>query len=103
MRRREGRTRDSNANTAPMPVPAPLFEVTMTTLDHFYDQASASTESDILRPEAHPRYDAGKSAADLVLAGLLLVLNAPLLLVLLALVRLTSRGPALYSQVRLGL
>jgi lipopolysaccharide/colanic/teichoic acid biosynthesis glycosyltransferase len=47
-------------------------------------------------------YVACKALADVVLTALLLVLAAPLILLLMALVKLTSRGPALYTQVRLG-
>jgi lipopolysaccharide/colanic/teichoic acid biosynthesis glycosyltransferase len=43
-----------------------------------------------------------KGAVDLVLALLLLVLTAPLVLAAMVLVRLTSRGPAIYAQTRLG-
>jgi lipopolysaccharide/colanic/teichoic acid biosynthesis glycosyltransferase len=39
---------------------------------------------------------------ELVLACLLLVLTAPLMLVVILLVKLTSRGPAIYSQTRVG-
>ena len=44
-----------------------------------------------------------KFRSDLVLAGILLVLTAPVVLLACVLVRLTSRGPGLYSQTRLGL
>jgi lipopolysaccharide/colanic/teichoic acid biosynthesis glycosyltransferase len=47
-------------------------------------------------------YEAVKAAGDFVAALVLLVLTAPLMLAILVLVRLTSSGPALYSQVRLG-
>ena len=40
---------------------------------------------------------------DLLLASLLAACTWPVLLVAIVLVRLTSRGPALYSQTRLGL
>ena len=43
-----------------------------------------------------------KAAADTALAASLLVLAAPVILGCLALVRLTSRGPALYTQTRVG-
>jgi lipopolysaccharide/colanic/teichoic acid biosynthesis glycosyltransferase len=43
-----------------------------------------------------------KAAFDSCLAVLLLVVAAPLVLVCAVLVRLTSRGPAFYSQLRLG-
>ncbi|SIN67741.1 Sugar transferase involved in LPS biosynthesis (colanic, teichoic acid) [Singulisphaera sp. GP187] len=44
-----------------------------------------------------------KMTLDLSLALLLLAVLGPLILILMALVKLTSRGPALYQQVRLGL
>jgi lipopolysaccharide/colanic/teichoic acid biosynthesis glycosyltransferase len=47
-------------------------------------------------------YASWKGAVDVVLAILLLVLTAPLVLATLILVRLTSRGPAIYAQTRLG-
>ena len=47
-------------------------------------------------------YGAGKRALDCALALALLILTLPLTLLAMALVKLTSRGPALYSQVRLG-
>jgi lipopolysaccharide/colanic/teichoic acid biosynthesis glycosyltransferase len=47
-------------------------------------------------------YEIVKAIGDRAAAAVLLVLMAPLVLVVMALVRLTSRGPALYSQVRLG-
>jgi lipopolysaccharide/colanic/teichoic acid biosynthesis glycosyltransferase len=40
---------------------------------------------------------------DLVLAGVLLVAAAPVMLVVALLVKVTSRGPVIYSQTRLGL
>src|SRR4051812_31795470 len=43
-----------------------------------------------------------KSAMDLVLASVLMVLAAPAMLAAMVLVRLTSRGPAIYCQTRLG-
>jgi lipopolysaccharide/colanic/teichoic acid biosynthesis glycosyltransferase len=48
-------------------------------------------------------YLALKRSMDIVLAGLLLAATAPLLLLAAVLVKLTSRGPILYTQVRLGL
>jgi lipopolysaccharide/colanic/teichoic acid biosynthesis glycosyltransferase len=48
-------------------------------------------------------YSERKRVPELVLTAVLLVLVAPMLLVIMAFVRLTSRGPALYSQVRVGL
>jgi lipopolysaccharide/colanic/teichoic acid biosynthesis glycosyltransferase len=49
------------------------------------------------------RYAAFKVVADKVAALGLLVLTAPLIFVAVVLVKLTSRGPAFYSQTRLGL
>jgi lipopolysaccharide/colanic/teichoic acid biosynthesis glycosyltransferase len=43
-----------------------------------------------------------KTVVDRVAALLLLALTAPLILLAMVLVKLTSRGPALYSQTRLG-
>src|SRR5205085_1328453 len=47
-------------------------------------------------------YEPCKRACDFGLALVLLILNAPLLLLAAVLVKLTSRGPVLYTQVRLG-
>ena len=48
-------------------------------------------------------YGRAKLALEWLAAAVLLVLTAPLMLLAAALVKLTSRGPILYSQVRLGL
>jgi lipopolysaccharide/colanic/teichoic acid biosynthesis glycosyltransferase len=48
-------------------------------------------------------YHGGKRALDLAVALFLFVPAAPLILLSVLLVKLTSRGPAFYSQVRLGL
>jgi lipopolysaccharide/colanic/teichoic acid biosynthesis glycosyltransferase len=50
-----------------------------------------------------PRYLAYKRALDFSLALLLLIPALPVILLTALLVKLTSRGPVLYSQVRLGL
>lgn len=47
-------------------------------------------------------YEAAKPALDTAVALVLLVVTAPLLAVIALMVKLTSRGPAFYSQVRLG-
>ncbi|MDB5349292.1 MAG: sugar transferase [Planctomycetota bacterium] len=47
-------------------------------------------------------YARWKVIADVITACVLLLLVAPLVLVLMVLVRLTSPGPAIYSQVRTG-
>lgn len=43
-----------------------------------------------------------KVAADFILAVLLFILTLPLMILAMALVKLTSRGPFIYSQVRVG-
>jgi lipopolysaccharide/colanic/teichoic acid biosynthesis glycosyltransferase len=48
------------------------------------------------------RYDAIKSVFDIPAAVILLVISAPVVLLAMLLVRLTSRGPAVYTQKRLG-
>jgi lipopolysaccharide/colanic/teichoic acid biosynthesis glycosyltransferase len=47
-------------------------------------------------------YEVWKSALDFALAAILLVLASPLIAFAALLVKLTSRGPAFYSQVRMG-
>ena len=47
-------------------------------------------------------YGAGKRAVDFAVALCLLMLTLPLSMLAMALVKLTSRGPALYTQIRLG-
>src|SRR3712207_4913723 len=44
-----------------------------------------------------------KRAVDVALALVMLVVTAPVILLCMLLVRLTSRGPGLYSQTRVGL
>lgn len=48
-------------------------------------------------------YVAVARARDLVLASLLLVLLSPLLAVIIGLIRCTSKGPAIFRQVRIGI
>ena len=47
-------------------------------------------------------YTAVKRTLDLLLASVLLVLSVPIMLVLALIIRLDSRGPALYRQERVG-
>ena len=61
------------------------------------------------RPEPGPlkdapafRYASWKRLADLLVAFVLLLIASPVMLVCAVLVRLTLRGPAIYSQLRLG-
>ena len=53
-------------------------------------------------PTAKPLYDAIKVVADFALAAVLIVLAAPVMLLTALAVKLTSRGPVLYSQTRVG-
>src|SRR5262245_61484627 len=55
-----------------------------------------------IKPVGTARYAWFKAAADFLLALLLLLVTAPLLLMGMLLVKLTSRGPVFYSQTRLG-
>jgi lipopolysaccharide/colanic/teichoic acid biosynthesis glycosyltransferase len=61
----------------------------------------APSAEDLLRPSAHA-YLALKTGIDRAIAGLLLVVAGPLILLAMLLVKLTSPGPALYTQTRLG-
>jgi lipopolysaccharide/colanic/teichoic acid biosynthesis glycosyltransferase len=47
-------------------------------------------------------YETLKRALDVITSALLLVMLSPLLLAIAALVKLTSRGPVLFTQVRVG-
>jgi lipopolysaccharide/colanic/teichoic acid biosynthesis glycosyltransferase len=49
-----------------------------------------------------PVYEAIKSGGEWLFAGVLIVLAAPILLLTALAVKLTSRGPVLYSQTRVG-
>jgi lipopolysaccharide/colanic/teichoic acid biosynthesis glycosyltransferase len=55
-----------------------------------------------VRPLRHRWYPSCKHAADFVLAALLAIPAVPIVLLAAALVRLTSRGPAFYTQERVG-
>jgi lipopolysaccharide/colanic/teichoic acid biosynthesis glycosyltransferase len=50
----------------------------------------------------HPMYTRAKTIIEFVLAIVFMAVAAPLIVLLAAAVKLTSRGPAFYSQVRLG-
>jgi len=60
----------------------------------------------MLRPipatETSTPYETCKRCGDILAALLLLVLTAPLLLLSILLIKLTSRGPVLYTQTRVG-
>jgi lipopolysaccharide/colanic/teichoic acid biosynthesis glycosyltransferase len=60
-------------------------------------------ELDPAGPSPQPgAYPVVRAVLEFCLAGLLLVLVAPLLLVCAVLIKLTSRGPVLYRQLRVG-
>src|SRR4051812_6541463 len=63
--------------------------------------AARSVTADLLSPAGHG-YVSVKTLFDFGAALTLLVLTAPLIVLAMALVKLTSRGPALYAQTRLG-
>lgn len=50
-----------------------------------------------------PRTRFVKRVVDVCVAGVLLILTLPLVLLAMALIRLTSSGPAIFSQIRVGL
>lgn len=53
------------------------------------------------QPQISP-YFAWKSWIDVLVAAILLVFALPIIIVLVGIVRLTSKGPAIYKQVRVG-
>ena len=61
-----------------------------------------SARSPVVTPTAKPMFDAIKVAVDFGLAAVLIVLAAPVMLLTALAVKLTSRGPVLYSQTRVG-
>jgi lipopolysaccharide/colanic/teichoic acid biosynthesis glycosyltransferase len=69
-------------------------------------QESTNLPDVLERDELFPlnaRYHSVKRAFDVIVAGFLFVAAAPVILAIAILVRLSSPGPALYSQTRLGL
>src|SRR5436305_9317332 len=98
-----------------MPTPTECYEKKVVRRDSA--QANAKCESRSPKPLAgNPisdlefqipdvpanRYMAVKSLWEFVFATFLLILTSPLILLIVTLVRLTSRGPGIYSQMRLG-
>jgi lipopolysaccharide/colanic/teichoic acid biosynthesis glycosyltransferase len=65
------------------------------------DAAHGPTRPGRLRPR-HRWYVLAKTVFEFALAATLLVVSLPVILAAAALVKLTSRGPAFYTQVRLG-
>lgn len=70
------------------------------------DSSAAGIAASRRRTDVYPdnaAYLSVKRGLDMVLAGLLLVVLLPVIVVAALLTRLSSRGPAFYSQTRLGL
>jgi lipopolysaccharide/colanic/teichoic acid biosynthesis glycosyltransferase len=63
--------------------------------------ATAARQAAALSPRP-PRHYSWRLGVHTVLAAVLLVLSAPVLAVVAVLVKLSSRGPVIYSQTRLG-
>jgi|GEM_PF-2490664 len=72
------------------------------TLDHSPSLAELESTSRPLESWREARNQFGKRAFDLSLAMLLAIPAIPLILICMILIRLTSAGPALYSQQRIG-
>lgn len=70
-------TENRSRSSAPLPPPAPVMPAT-------------------------GAYESAKAVLDWIFALMLLVLTAPLVLVAIVLIKLTSRGPAIYTQTRTG-
>ena len=70
--------------------------------DDNVDSTSSCPTSDLRTGPLRSAYWVMKELFDRSLACTLLVLTAPLLFFLMILVRLSSRGPAIYSQLRVG-
>ncbi len=62
----------------------------------------AHTHADAPVQPARRRYPEFKAVVDFILALLLMILAAPVILLSALLIKLTSRGPALYTQLRVG-
>src|SRR5205823_5904854 len=64
--------------------------------------APPTEAADEALPPSYRPYDSLKATFDFVLALLLIALTLPVMLIAGLLVKLTSPGPALYHQVRVG-
>jgi lipopolysaccharide/colanic/teichoic acid biosynthesis glycosyltransferase len=84
---------------APEISPPPLESCPPAALEN--RESMPPVSSDAIRPR-RSWYLALKSAGDFVAAALMAVACAPILIVMIVLVRLTSKGPALYAQPRVG-
>jgi lipopolysaccharide/colanic/teichoic acid biosynthesis glycosyltransferase len=71
----------------------------MRTVTPVFDEVATTSPSRDTRMNS---YEAIKPVVDFTLALLILMVSAPVVVVAMLLVRLTSRGPAIYTQERLG-
>ena len=66
------------------------------------DDKPHACEDEGIIPDQAGWFPESKAIGDVVIAATLLVLTSPIILLLLILVKATSRGPAIFRQVRLG-
>lgn len=59
--------------------------------------------SNAVRPKSRRKGDVARRLLNIAVAGLAIILTAPIMLVVAILVKLTSRGPVIYQQPRVGL
>src|SRR5438270_14039766 len=93
------------------PRPSPPDRRRISPFRRYQRMNAARLEAPVSRPDTPDRRErgtsrwsrTGKRVVDLVVGSILLVATAPLIGVAMLLTRLTSRGPALFSQVRVGI
>ena len=78
----------ASTNGSHVPAPAPV-------------PASVGSDPDVLLPQGS-WYLVAKDGLDRVFAFLMLLMTSPLILIAMVMVKATSRGPAMYSQTRVG-
>lgn len=72
-------------------------------LDYVETSWPSATQAAGPAPRSLRVHDGARRAVNLAVAGLLLLISSPLMIVIALLVKLTSRGPVLYTQTRVGL
>ncbi len=86
-----------------MPTVEPMVEM----IDQYENQRATSTHSEVVRSESgsmsRRSTDRAIRALNVVVAAVGLVVTLPLWLLIALLIKLTSRGPVLYTQTRVGL
>lgn len=108
------RIRHAHARTATVSGAIPDSDSIFTALMRTFDDAADAPSIDWLERSTNgeprvdvrsfsPAYRRFRRIRDIVLASLLLTILSPLLLVVAVLVKLTSPGPVIYRQVRVGL